>query len=76
MLPRIIDPLNRIDDPWYKVLFTTIRDIVCILAIMTAIVGLILMIALLLPDCPKCKHLVYPMDTYCSNCGHQLRTTE
>ena len=74
MLPRIISP--DIDTPWYKVLFKTVWDCVCVLAVFIILLGLFLMIVLLIPDCPKCKHLVSPADTYCSNCGHQLRTTE
>ena len=30
----------------------------------------------IMPKCPECDEYVHPMAVYCSECGHQLRTTE
>ncbi len=37
--------------------------------------GIILIFMLIVPKCQECDHYIHPMDVYCSNCGHQLRTT-
>ena len=38
--------------------------------------GIVLFFMWLMPQCPECNEYIHPMDTYCSKCGHQLRTTQ
>ena len=53
-----------------------LEDITPYIVIFGIIAATCLFFIWLMPKCPECDAYIHPMDTYCSKCGHQLRTTK
>lgn len=74
MLPHY-NPSRKPSARWDR--FTDWLDYIRPYIVIIGIVGAIYMFFYwMMPRCAECNHFVHPMDVYCAQCGHQLRTTD